>query len=463
MVYCDVTDIVHFATRYNRLTGIQRVQVNIIALLARAHGVDAVRCTFFHPKSRQMVEFAPDIEAGAGEFDAERFLARVQLQRASHRLPSKVQIKSYLRRFNNNKPLRTLKKCEVYLIALLAPHRLTRLGLASPTESSGQVKPASVTPLSRLPATSTFLCMGSMWLHPEVWDFAQNHRNDGGEVIQMVHDLIPIQYPQYFTSGETQAVDHWLKASLRYTSRFIAVSKSTAGVLQNYSTSLGFSPRVTVVPLAHEFMGYPRSARVPKPARFMELADSNYVLCVGTIEHRKNATALLKIWLEFIREFGARAPLLVFAGKFGKGSAEFEKFLSTHSELNSHVRLIHTPSDLELAWLYGNALFTTLPSIIEGWGLPVGESAWFGKFCVASNATSIPEVCGELAGYVNPLDLQSMAEGLRRPIVDAQFLRAREAALQAAPLRTWEQVARQIYDCARQQSSESQARGAVAF
>ena len=46
--------------------------------------------------------------------------------------------------------------------------------------------------------------------------------------------------------------------------------------------------------------------------------------------------------------------------------------------------------DAELAWLYANAAFTVFPSLMEGWGLPVGESLWFGKPCVASSGSAVP-------------------------------------------------------------------------
>jgi glycosyltransferase involved in cell wall biosynthesis len=90
-------------------------------------------------------------------------------------------------------------------------------------------------------------------------------------------------------------------------------------------------------------------------------------------------------------------------------------------------------------------LFTAYPSQYEGWGLPVGEAAWFGKFCVASHVTSIPEVCGDLIDYVDPSNMGSIKAAVKRVLVDRDYLRERERAIASAELRTWSRVADEIY------------------
>jgi glycosyltransferase involved in cell wall biosynthesis len=65
-------------------------------------------------------------------------------------------------------------------------------------------------------------------------------------------------------------------------------------------------------------------------------------------------------------------------------------------------RVLENVSDAQLALLYSACYFTVFPSRAEGYGLPVAESLGAGKLCVASNATSIPEVAGDLADYFDP-------------------------------------------------------------
>ena len=110
------------------------------------------------------------------------------------------------------------------------------------------------------------------------------------------------------------------------------------------------------------------------------------MLCVGTIESRKNGLSLLRAWQRLPAEMGEAAAILVFAGRYGKiGGPDFREELAAGHGPAADVRVIDMPSDSELAWLYRNCLFTVYPSFVEGWGLPVGESAWFGKYCIASS------------------------------------------------------------------------------
>ncbi len=105
---------------------------------------------------------------------------------------------------------------------------------------------------------------------------------------------------------------------------------------------------------------------------------------------------------------------------------------------------IEAPTDAELIWLYSRTLFTVFPSLAEGWGLPIGESLWFGKPCVASNATSMPEVGGDLCLYGDPHDIETFAGPIIRLIRDAEFHANAVAAIKASPLRTWAEAATEV-------------------
>jgi glycosyltransferase involved in cell wall biosynthesis len=76
-------------------------------------------------------------------------------------------------------------------------------------------------------------------------------------------------------------------------------------------------------------------------------------------------------------------------------------------------------------------LFTVFPSLCEGWGLPIAESLMHGKFCVASNRTSIPEVGGDLVDYFDPSDEADALAKIERLLLDPDYLAAREARLKS--------------------------------
>src|SRR6185437_13860829 len=94
--------------------------------------------------------------------------------------------------------------------------------------------------------------------------------------------------------------------------------------------------------------------------------------------------------------------------------------------LGGKIVLVEDPSDAELERLYQGCLFTLFPSFHEGWGLPVTESLTFGKPCVISNATSLPEAGGTLARYFDPENIADATRVIRETIADRASLAAWE-------------------------------------
>jgi glycosyltransferase involved in cell wall biosynthesis len=452
-IYFDATDIAHWAGHSDRVTGIQRVELNIVRSLAHDHGGEAIRGIFFDRDSRSFYEFDPARLAHAEEFSAESLLIDLGLQQTSRIFPSKVQIKSHLRQAARGKLQRTLKKADIYLSALLAPRRLQRKGLAPSARSHQLVRPIAVRKMTVLPPDSRLACLGTTWVFPELWRFAAEHRARGGHVLQMVHDLIPVSNPQYVRAKMATLFRRWLDEALQYSTRFTCVSAYAAADLRRYAAERNMAPPIHVTRLAHEFVGFERNAEIPLPPQLTQLAGREFVLAAGTIDARKNGVSLLQTWRRLIGEFGDRTPLLLFAGMYGRvGGAEVRASLESDAVLAQFVRVVNGPSDQVLAWLYKYCLFSIFPSHVEGWGLPVGESAWFGSLCVASNASSIPEVCGELMDYVDPADTADITRAVRRLITDRDYLQQRKAMIARATLRRWSDVAGDLYDCLEQRS-----------
>lgn len=118
------------------------------------------------------------------------------------------------------------------------------------------------------------------------------------------------------------------------------------------------------------------------------------------------------------RELNGEVPGLVFVGKWGRDVAALRNHLMESDSPGDWLQIFNGISDTELEYLYRHCLFTVFASFAEGWGLPVGESLAYGKPCVASNTTSIPEVGGPLVRYINPYDLQAGYEVIKKLITD---------------------------------------------
>jgi len=182
-----------------------------------------------------------------------------------------------------------------------------------------------------------------------------------------------------------------------------------------------------------------------------QLTERDYVLHVGRIEPRKNLVGLVKVWGRLAHELGPALPMLVFAGRMNDPDGGFDAAVASIGAAGGHIRLLLDLTAAELAELYRRCRFTVYPSFFEGWGLPVGEAACFGKVTAASNAASIPEVVGDLAVYFDPHDLDDMASVLRRLIEDRDYLAGLESRLKARfHLRSWADCAARLIQIASQ-------------
>lgn len=93
---------------------------------------------------------------------------------------------------------------------------------------------------------------------------------------------------------------------------------------------------------------------------------------------------------------------MVIAGRRGWQTDDLYDLMTTDPETAERFIFLHNADDQELSWLYKNCMFTVYPSHYEGWGLPVAESMHYRTPCIASEASSIPEIAGELVSYFNP-------------------------------------------------------------
>jgi alpha-1,3-rhamnosyl/mannosyltransferase len=167
---------------------------------------------------------------------------------------------------------------------------------------------------------------------------------------------------------------------------------------------------------------------------------------VGTIEPRKNLPTLLEAYRKLLD--GKRvspAPAFVIAGREGW---LFEQVHARIDELKlrEHVRLPGGVDDAALVSLYQGALAFAMPSLYEGFGLPVLEAMQCGVPVVSSNAGSLAEVAGDGAILVAPQDVEGWTAGLERVLLDQEeSARLVERGLRQARRFSWERAARETW------------------
>lgn len=243
----------------------------------------------------------------------------------------------------------------------------------------------------------------------------------GLDITLMCYDVIPVLFPHLVVvSGDNFAA--YIADAAWCADRFVCISECTRRDLSAVLQRLGAPPRPSaVVRLGAQVPG---QGEVRPPAGFGD-DPRPFVLYVSTIERRKNHEILYRAWVR-LRERGLTTHRLVLVGMRGWGVGDLLHDLHLDPRIRGDILLLDQVVDGELAWLYRHCAFTVFPSLYEGWGLPVAESLACGKFCLASNAASLPEVGGDLIEYLDAWDLPQWVERLTHYMADAEAVAMHE-------------------------------------
>jgi glycosyltransferase involved in cell wall biosynthesis len=169
-------------------------------------------------------------------------------------------------------------------------------------------------------------------------------------------------------------------------------------------------------------------------------ATSPYLLYLGGYDRRKGILELLEVFLELRRQ-GRIGCRLLLAGKSHYFSEELRRRITEGKE-SGHVRELGYVPDQELVALLQDALALVYPSRYEGFGLPPLEAMHIGCPVITTSRTSIPEVCGDAALYIDPDDRREFGDALVAVENDASLrARLREAGFCQARKFTWEKAA----------------------
>ena len=259
-----------------------------------------------------------------------------------------------------------------------------------------------------------------------------------------LHDLAFLLYPETHTSA-SRAYYAATGESARRAERVVAVSQRTAS---DAVRLLGLDPaRVRVVHEAAAPVFAPRRPEELRPVaeRFRLDLDRPYVLFVGTLEPRKNVPLLLEAFGRLRQHVDAQLLLVGARGWLD------EPIFQAHarSGVGDAARFLGTLGEADLAVLYSHAGVFVLPSVYEGFGLPVLEAMACGAPVVCSNAGPLPEVAGDAAVLLPPRDPALWARVIREVLIDpSQAAILRQRGFARAKEFSWvrtAQATREVY------------------
>ena len=230
-------------------------------------------------------------------------------------------------------------------------------------------------------------------------------RNSGIKSVVTIHDLIFLRHPEYYHWFDRKMYTWKFHQTIKQADRIIAVSECTKRDILEFGKINPEKISVIYQSCNPKFTNMPTESEMETTAKKYDLPE-RYLLCVGTIEERKNlmlAVKSLKLLPEDIH--------LVAVGKKTKYA---DKVMETADKIGvSHrLHLLSGVSDDELNVIYKKAEVFVYPSRYEGFGIPIIEAIFCGLPVVACTGSCLEEAGGPDCLYVNPDDSKGMADAI---------------------------------------------------
>ncbi|MFH1833039.1 MAG: glycosyltransferase family 1 protein [Candidatus Levyibacteriota bacterium] len=232
--------------------------------------------------------------------------------------------------------------------------------------------------------------------------------------IVSIMDLSFIHFPELFKKSDLYQLKNWTAYSVKKASKIFAISQASKDdIIKTYGI-----PKEKIVVTHLGIKNQKSKIENMDEIKKKYGIEGNYILFVGTLQPRKNIERLIEAFSKIKnQESGIKNLELVIIGKKGW---LYEDILSAPKKfgIEDKVKFLDFVSDNDLPSFYQNAVCFVLPSLYEGFGLPVLEAMQNNCPVIISNVSSLPEAGGDAALYVNPEDVSDIAEKMRLLIND---------------------------------------------
>lgn len=231
-----------------------------------------------------------------------------------------------------------------------------------------------------------------------------------------IHDCIHLRFPEYLPNRAAFVYAHaMIRLATRKADRVLTVSDASKRDILHYT---GAAPEKVVVVhngLDARFAAVPDAEAMDRVRQRFQL-DHPFVLYVGNIKPHKNLERLIAAFAS-MRADGPEGLKLVVIGDETSKHPGLRQAVHRH-RLDKHVRFFGFQPAATLVTFYRLARAFVFPSLYEGFGLPPLEAMANETPVVTSNVSSLPEVAGDAALLVDPYDVASIADGIRRAVTD---------------------------------------------
>jgi len=260
-----------------------------------------------------------------------------------------------------------------------------------------------------------------------------------------IHDCIHLMFPQYLPNRAAYAYARGaMWSAARRSDRILTVSEASKRDILHFFNVPPDKISVVYNAIDERIWEEPPPEDIARVRERFQL-DQRFVLYAGTIKPHKNLVRLIEAFAQLRKGEFEELKLLIIGDEISKLPALRR---AVHSyKLHKHVRFLGFLPDETLAALYRLASLFVFPSLYEGFGLPPLEAMASGTPVVTSNVSSLPEVAGDAAVLVDPYDVSSIVEGMRRVLSDSALanelrrkglIRARDFSWERSVARTHE-------------------------
>lgn len=471
-IFVDISSLRDYLKDIERYSGIQRTIMTLAKNILELPENISVFLTYLD--DRESTHYCIDCEQiGIENLQSAERMRRILSPKSAVRLSIKP-----LLRYKDSRTKYHFHRIKLDILSVLGKNKpFRRYNMtarmwrdARSNTSKTSPPPVLVTPRKLADCASRgdhFLSMDSAWQKHHTAAF-RDVKEMGMVIHTFVHDLIPIVAPGTVDGTTCEIFYDWLVGTIEYTDHYLANSDATRTDLVRFLSSCGVDTDVKTVPLAQAGLPEPiledtkdlqnanfQAGHLEAYPFFFEtlnvsgtvrnIASSPFILCVGTIESRKNCWRIAMAWKTLLDSGKNDLPQLVFAGRWGSLCADFNNLMHATGNLYGYVNIVEAPSDEELGVLYRHCEFLVMASTYEGWGLPVGEALAYGKTAVVSNGSSLPEVGGDLVEYCDPYSISSISDAMLRLWSDPHRRSELELKIREAKLRSWLDVAHELY------------------
>jgi glycosyltransferase involved in cell wall biosynthesis len=247
--------------------------------------------------------------------------------------------------------------------------------------------------------------------------------------VVVIHDIAVLETPEWYSRAYSLLYSRLLPALSNRVRRIVTVSEFCKSRIVDLLAVP--EEKVTVAWEASSSCFFPRTEQEISQTMTLLGVRRPYFLAIGAVSPRKNFQRLLAAWTR--TKQSAEGVSLLVVGKEGlrfSGGAS----LGTIPDSVQHLGMV---SDEDLARLYSGAAGLLYPSLYEGFGLPIVEAMASGCPVLTSNCTAMPEVAGDAAVFVDPMDEASIAEGINQLVQPRVAVELKVRGLKRSRLFSW--------------------------